>query len=66
MGRVELRRSFRRLHGLNSDESGSISLASVFALVLLAYLLGLVMNSARQADQRVKLQNAADAAAHSG
>jgi hypothetical protein len=53
----------KRLHG---DETGSISLASVFALILLAYLLGLVMNSARQADQRVKLQNTADAAARSG
>ncbi len=57
------RRFCKSLHG---DETGSISLASVFALILLAYLLGLVMNSARQADQRVKLQNTADAAARSG
>lgn len=50
----------------HSDERGSISIASVFALILLAFLLGLVMNTTRQADHRIKLQNAADAAALSG
>lgn len=52
-----------RLHG---DQSGSISVASVFAVLLLAFLLGMVMNSSLQVDQKVKMQNAADAATYSG
>jgi len=45
---------------------GSISLATVFALLLLAFLLGMVLNVARQVDNKIKLQNAADAATYSG
>lgn len=59
-------RRYARLAGLHADETGSISVASVFALLMLTVLLGLVMNSARQADQKVRLQNAADAATWSG
>ena len=51
---------------LHADQSGSISIASVFAVLLLAFLLGMVMNSSLQVDQKVKMQNAADAAAYSG
>ncbi|MCA9107139.1 MAG: hypothetical protein KDA83_17095 [Planctomycetales bacterium] len=67
-GANEATRPSRRIGAsdLHADDRGSISLASVFALVLLAYLLGLVMNTTRQADHRIKLQNAADAAAISG
>ncbi|MFO0905489.1 MAG: pilus assembly protein TadG-related protein [Pirellulales bacterium] len=54
-----LRRRAARLHG---DQRGSISIASVFALLLLVMLLGMVMNSSRQIDQKVRLQNAADSA----
>src|SRR6478609_3573314 len=45
---------------------GSINLATVFALLLLAFLLGMVLNVARQVDNKIKLQNAADAATYSG
>lgn len=66
----ELQDGLRRLKRFSSmlhrDQGGSISLASVFALILLAFLLGLIMNTTRQADHRIKLQNAADAAALSG
>lgn len=66
-GAAQWRRSaVTRLRGLPSDDQGSISVASVFALLMLAILLGLVMNSTRQADQKVRLQNAADAATYSG
>jgi hypothetical protein len=51
---------------LHSDQSGSISIASVFAVLLLAFLLGMVVNSSLQVDQKVKMQNAADAAGRSG
>jgi hypothetical protein len=51
---------------LPSDQAGSISIASVFALLLLVMLLGMVMNSSRHVDRKVRLQNAADAVAWSG
>src|SRR5947207_15891325 len=51
---------------LHRDERGSISLATVFALLLLTMLLGMVINVGRQVDNKVKLQNAADAATYSG
>lgn len=51
---------------IHSNERGSISVASVFALLLLVYLLGMVINSSRQVDHRVRMQNAADAATYSG
>lgn len=51
---------------VHRDERGSISIASVFALLFLVMLLGMVMNAGRQVDQKVKLQNAADAATYSG
>src|SRR6476620_1156987 len=54
------------LHPLHADESGSISLATVFALLLLTMLLGMVINVGRQVDNKIKLQNAADAATYSG
>ena len=52
----------QRAAGLHGDQRGSISIASVFALLLLVMLLGMVMNSSRQVDQKVRLQNAADSA----
>ena len=51
---------------LHRDERGSISLATVFALLLLTILLGMVINTGRQVDNKVKLQNAADASTYSG
>src|SRR5438067_1692959 len=51
---------------LHRDERGSISLATVFALLLLTFLLGMVLNVGRQVDSKVKMQNAADAATYSG
>lgn len=51
---------------VHHDQRGSISIASVFALLLLVFLLGMVMNSGRQVDQKVKMQNAADASTYAG
>lgn len=51
---------------MHGDEEGSLSIVSVFALMMLVLLLGMVMNSARQVDQKVKLQNAADSATYAG
>ena len=53
----------RRAH---HDQSGTISILSVFAVLLLTMLLGMVMNVGRQVDGKLRMQNAADAAAYSG
>lgn len=52
--------------GLASRLTGSTSLVSVFSLMLLTVLLGMVINTSRQVDSKVRLQNAADAATYSG
>ena len=51
---------------LHRDEDGTISILSVFAVLLLTMLLGMVMNVGRQVDGKIRMQNAADAAAYSG
>ncbi len=51
---------------LHRDQRGTISIVSVFAVILLTMLLGMVMNVGRQVDGKVRTQNAADAAAYSG
>jgi len=55
--------SILRLH---RDQRGSISFATVFALLLLTMLLGMVINTGRQIDSKARLQNAADATTYSG
>jgi hypothetical protein len=55
--------SLRRFH---RDQGGSISIVSVFAVMLLAMLLGMVLNIGQQADSKVKMQNAADSATYAG
>jgi Flp pilus assembly protein TadG len=52
--------------GIHDDRRGAMSLVSVFALLVLVMLLGMVINSSRQVDQKIKVQNAADSSAHGG
>ena len=56
----------RRARGLHGDQRGSISIVSVFAVMFLAMLLGMVMNVGRHVDGKLRMQNAADSAAYSG
>jgi hypothetical protein len=51
---------------LHRDQRGVISILSVFALLILTALLGMVMNVGRQVDGKIRMQNAADEAAYSG
>lgn len=51
---------------LHRDQQGTISILSVFGLMILAMLLGMVINVSRQADNKIRMQNAADAGAYSG
>jgi len=60
------RRVHMRLRRLRQDERGVVSVLSVFAVLLLVMLLGYVMNVGRQVDSKIRLQNAADAAAFTG
>ncbi len=53
------------MRAFHRDEDGTISLLAVFSLLLLTMLLGMVMNVGRQVDRKVRMQNAADAAAYS-
>src|SRR5580704_17973960 len=54
------------INRLHRDERGSMSIVSVFALMFLAMLLGMVMNAGRQVDGKIRMQTAADSAAYSG
>ena len=56
-----------RLPGrIHRDERGTISIITVFAVMLLTMVLGMVMNVGRQVDGKIRMQNSADAAAYSG
>ncbi|MSR59656.1 MAG: hypothetical protein EXS05_18775 [Planctomycetaceae bacterium] len=55
-----------RLVNLHRDERGTISLLTVVTVIGLMLVLGMVINVGRHIDDKVKMQNAADAAAYSG
>lgn len=52
----------RRLH---RDQSGAISVLTVLTLLVFTMLMGMLVNIGRQVDDKVKMQNAADAAGYS-
>jgi Flp pilus assembly protein TadG len=66
MSKIQISDSVLRASRLHRDEQGTISIVSVFAMLLLAMLLGMVLNVGRHIDGKIKMQNAADAAAYSG
>ncbi|MFG0335490.1 MAG: TadE/TadG family type IV pilus assembly protein [Maioricimonas sp. JB049] len=61
-----LNRVVTRLRNVHSDERGTISILTVFCALMFTMLLILLINVARQLDDKIKMQNAADAAAYSG
>ncbi len=61
-----LNRLLRKVACLHRDQRGTISLLTVFSVLLLAMLLGMVMNAGRHVDGKIRMQNAADAVAYSG
>ena len=50
----------------NADQEGAITLLTVFAVLVLTMLLGMVMNVGRHVDSKIRMQNAADASAYTG
>jgi hypothetical protein len=59
-------RGYEDLWRFQRNQDGTISILSVFAVLGLTMLLGMVMNVGRQVDGKIRMQNAADAAAYSG
>jgi len=59
-------RARRRLAGIHSDERGTISILTVFTLLMFTMLLIMIVNVATHVDDKLRMQNAADAAAYSG
>jgi len=55
-----------RVRSLHRNEQGTISILSVFVMLIFTTLLMMLFNVARQYDDKVRMQNAADAAAYSG
>jgi hypothetical protein len=51
---------------LHRDQQGTMSILSVFTVMFLTMLLGVVMNAGRQVDGKIRMQNAADAVSYSG
>ena len=51
---------------LHRDQNGAISVLSVFAIFMFTILLVLIVNVGRQIDDKLRMQNAADATAYSG
>ncbi len=51
---------------LHRDQQGTMSIVSVFAVFMLVFLLGMVMNVGRDVDAKIRLQNTADSVALSG
>jgi hypothetical protein len=67
IARFGQRLSPRRLAGrLHRDERGALSVMGVWTIFLLTILLGMVFNVGRHIDDKLRMQNAADAAAYSG
>ncbi|MGQ0633849.1 MAG: TadE/TadG family type IV pilus assembly protein [Planctomycetaceae bacterium] len=60
------RRVASRVGRLPGDERGTISVLTVVTTLGLMFVLGMVTNVVRHIDDKVKMQNAADAAAYSG
>ena len=54
-----------KIRTLHSDQRGTISVLSVIALVMLTMLMGMILNVGEQIDDKIRMQNAADAATYS-
>ncbi|VAX38330.1 hypothetical protein MNBD_PLANCTO02-2469 [hydrothermal vent metagenome] len=54
------------LKRLHQDNSGSLSIASVFMLFMFTVLLMMIVNTATHTDDKLRMQNGADASAYSG
>ena len=61
-----LRAKLNRLRGVHTDERGTISIITVFTLLMFTMLLIMIVNVGTHIDDKLKMQNAADASTYSG
>jgi hypothetical protein len=54
------------IYKLHRDESGTISIMTVFCMLFFTFLLLMLANIAKHVDDKVKMQNAVDASTYSG
>ncbi len=65
-GRSPFAELVTRISRLHCDQRGTISILSVFCLLMFTMLLVMIINVARHVDDKLQMQNAADAAGYSG
>lgn len=63
--RAAARARFRRLLGLHADQRGTISMLTLVILFAFVMILGMLINIGKEVDDKVKLQQAADASTYS-
>jgi hypothetical protein len=64
--RILINTAFQKLCRLHGDQQGTISILSVVVILLLTMLMGMILNVGEQIDDKIRMQNAADAATYSG
>lgn len=56
----------RQLKTLHRDERGTVSVVTLWTILGLVVLLGMIINVGRHVDDKIRMQNAADAGTYSG
>jgi len=60
-----INRLFKPLGTFHRDERGAMTFVTLFTVLMLAFLLGMILNVCRLADAKIRMQYAADAATYS-
>ena len=58
-------RLFKPLDSFHRDEQGAMTFVTLFTVLMLAFLLGMILNVCRLADAKIRMQYAVDAATYS-
>jgi hypothetical protein len=66
LNRLFIRRLTAFARRVHRDERGTISILTVFTIFMFTIVLGMLFNIGRQLDDKLRMQNAADAAASTG
>ncbi len=61
-----LRAASKSVQALHNNERGAMSLVTVLTLLFLVMLLGMIFNVGRQANAKIRMQNAADSGTYAG
>ena len=55
----------KSLKAFHRDERGVMSIVTLLTVLMLAFMLGMILNVCFQADGKIRMQNSADAATYS-